>query len=217
MALFDNYMAGGAKAPQTQQPYTTANNPYMQYGGRYYDWGDFDYRNATGGNPLRFMNGQFGYTTDSGFGSRPSKWVPLSRQPTQVDAPPTPGALQREKLTKEYQDALDEAKRQNEERYQQALQNLEGVGVQQTADVNTRFDSSRSAVNQNLVNAGLSGTTVLPSMQRGVERERQDALNRLAAMLAREKNQVILSRDDIPPDLQMYANLMYQTGSGGVR
>lgn len=122
----------------------------------------------------------------------------------------------RQKLINEQQEAMDEAKRQTEERFQRALTNLEDVGVQERADIGTRFDSSRSAVNQSLVNSGLSGTTVLPSMQRGVERERTAANRRLSTDLAREENQLLASRNDIPPDLGRFMQLLLQQGAGGI-
>jgi len=213
----DNFLGGGKKKTTDTSQYTTTNNPYMQYGGRYYDWGGFDPASYTGGkNIVQNTSGQFGYWDESAARNKPT-WVSLPRQPRQVSAPLTPAGLERQNLTKEMQDAMDEANRKNEERYQQALANLEGVGEQERADINTTFDSSRSAVNQGLINSGLAGTTVAPSMQRGVERERVGALNRLASMLARERNQVIIGRNDVPPDLQAYINLMYQTGTGGNR
>ena len=126
-----------------------------------------------------------------------------------------PAAYRRNQLAEQYQTALDEAKAKTEERYQEALSNLDKVGEQEGRDIDTRFDSSRSAVNQSLVSSGLSGTSVLPSMQRGVERERTAAQARLATDLARERNQIIASRNDIPPDLALYSNLMFQQGAGG--
>ena len=222
MPQYPNWTTPGYNKP-TQQQAPTGN--YIQNQGRWYTGTD-DYQKAAGGGQLGWYGGKYGYVpqnvTDTlgaqkGFSSRYFK--PFANQPT-PGAPQqytNPAAYQRNQLTDQYQTALDEAKAKTEERYQEALSNLEGVGEQEGRDIDTRFDSNRSAVGQSLVSSGLSGTSVLPSMQRGVERERTAAQSRLASMLARERNQIISSRNDIPPDLNMLVNLLRQQGMGGGR
>lgn len=158
-----------------------------------------------------FRDGVYGFQGGAG-----QPWRPFQQQPQSSPQFITnPTGYSRNQLWGEYQTAMDEAKAKTEARYQEALANLDDVGIQQRADIDTQFDSGRSSVDQSLVDAGLSGTSVLPSMRRGVERERMSAQNRLAAMLARERNQIIQSRNDIPPNLEMLMQLMVQQGRGG--
>jgi hypothetical protein len=172
-----------------------------------------------------WQNGQFGYIplSNSAGGRQMNSnayfaenFTPYQQQPVQSpDFIRNPQQYQQQQLIQQYQKAMEDARAATESRYQEALGNLEGVGVQEQADINARYTGAGSAVNQSMVSSGLSGTSVLPTMQMGVERERTSALNRLATDLAREKNSIIASRNDIPPDLQLLAQLMFQAGAGG--
>lgn len=185
-------------------------------GNRYAYQTPYNWRGEARGQNTGFQNGQFGYYNYTGVGTN-ARFTPFSQQPTQTPMSVyNPTGYARQQYANQTQEAMDEARRLTEERYQQALQNLEDVGLQEGRDIDERFDSSRSAVNQNLVNSGLANTTVLPTMQQGVERERTASRNRLATMLARERNQIIQSRNDIPPDLNLYSQLLYRAGAGGV-
>lgn len=180
---------------------------------------------APANSRIVFQNGQYGYIPFSNqVGGRihdvpayyTENFVPFSKQPEKSpDFIRNPAQYQQQQVIDMYQKAMDDARSATESRYQEALKNLEGVGTQQMADLNQRYLGAGSAVNQSLVSSGLSGTTVLPTMQMGVERERTSAANRLAADLARERNAIIASRNDIPPDLAMLAQLMFQAGAGG--
>lgn len=161
------------------------------------------------------QNGQYGYRVRDVAGT--SRFQPFQNQPQRVPLfISNPQAYQRQKLSDEMQQAMDEAKEQTEKRYEESMKDLENVGAQERADIGTRFDASRSGVNQALISSGLSGTSVLPSMQRGVERERTSALNRLATDLARERIALRGQRSDIPPNLALYAQLMQQQGTGRI-
>ena len=188
--------------PEGMRSYQTpANAQQMWYNGQY---GYIPFSDTVGG---RSMNTKGYYT---------GNFVPYQQQP--IAAPDfirNPQQYQQQQLIQQYQKAMEDARAATESRYQQALSNLEGVGTQERADINSRYNSAGSAVNQSMVSSGLSGTTVTPTMQMGVERERTSALSRLSADLAREKNAIIASRNDIPPDLQLLAQLMFQAGAGG--
>ena len=163
-------------------------------------------RNASSG----WHGGQYGYWSYAGVGQN-ARFTPFQQQPQQAPQ----RASSRQQLTSQYQQAIDDANAANESRYQEALSNLDGVGTSQRADINQRFDSSHSAVNQSLVDSGLANTTVLPTMRQGVERNRQSALGELDASLARERNQVIQSRNDIAPNLEFLYQMLYGQGQGG--
>jgi len=185
-------------------------------GRRYAAPSGVDYGAISRGRPRSFQGGQYGYWDYIGPGSN-AKFVPFQQQPTRTPmAVYNPAAYQRNQLIRQQQAAMDEAKRKTEERYEEAMKNLEGIGLQEGKDIDQRFDSSRSAVNQSLVSSGLANTSVLPTMQQGVERERTASRNRLATMLARERNQLLASRNDIPPNLDLYTQLLYRAGAGGI-
>ena len=216
-----NRFGGNPYGRPTPGGASSTSGNYLQSKGQWYTAPRSQqyYQQQAGGSQPGWLNGKYGYIPQGmskhggqdrffqAFGDQPTAGAPLEQT--------NPAAYGRNQLSEQYQTALDDAKSKTEERYQEALSNLDGVGEQEGADIDTRFDSSSSAVNQSLVSSGLSGTSVLPSMQRGVERERTGAQNRLASMLARERNQIIGSRNDIPPDLALYSNLMFQQGQGG--
>ncbi len=66
-----------------------------------------------------------------------------------------------------------------QDRYTRGMSMLEGMGAQERADINTQYDNLRSATHDQGVGRGLSGTSVMPSLQRGVARGRSDALGRM--------------------------------------
>jgi len=105
-------------------------------------------------------------------------------------------------LVENYNKAYSEAKTANEQRYQQMLQ-LSQQGTQQqqaalqnqyaqmlgvvgqttgqrAADIRSAYGQQQAGMMQQLARRGMSGTTIAPTMQFGVQREQQSALNRLA-------------------------------------
>ena len=159
---------------------------------------------------MGWNGGQYGYWNYAGVGTN-ARFTPFQQQPQLAPQP----ISSRQQLTNQYQKAINDANAANESRYQQALGNLEGVGTSQRADINQRFNSSQSSVNQSLVDSGLANTTVLPTMRQGVERNRQSALGELETGLARERNQIIQSRNDIAPNLEFLYQMLYGQGQGG--
>lgn len=114
-----------------------------------------------------------------------------------------------------YQDILN----QYRSRYDRAMQNLEGAGTQQRADLNTQYDALGSRTGQDLVSRGLAGTTIAPSMQAGVERERAGARGRLDETLLNQRLQTDANlsadtlsfmerRTDAYPDANLYARML---------
>ena len=184
-------------------------------GNRYANPGNVNYRQQSGGQSRGFQNGTYGYWNYAGVGTN-ARFTPFSQQPIRTPLSVyNPAAYQRQQLTSQTQNAIDEARQANIDRYNEALGNLEGVGKQGRADINERFDSSKTAVQQNLVGTGLASSTIMPTMRQGVERERQGALNRLETDLARERNQVIQSRTDTGPNLEFLYRMMMGQGAGG--
>ena len=139
-------------------------------------------------------------------------------------------------LIDEYTKAYGEAKEANEaryaevlggyrKRYNEALAELEGMGSQEKADITSRWNAESSKGQQDLTSRGLTGTTVLPTMKGMYEREKGSSLGRLDERLRREKIGLMTGlsgdtlgfmerREDVYPDLSMYANLASKYGQG---
>jgi hypothetical protein len=85
------------------------------------------------------------------------------------------------------------------DRYSQAMQTLQGLGTAQSADINQQYDALRSRTNSDLTSRGLGNTTIVGSMQRGVESERSKAQGQLQEALRREalNTQTTLSGDTL--------------------
>lgn len=138
-------------------------------------------------------------------------------------------------LSASYQKALDESKAANLQRYADidkgysdrfasAMSTMEGLGDQERADISSRYRGLQSSQQQDLTSRGLTGTTILPTMQQGVAQQETAAQGRLGERLRREKlgYQTQLSgeqlafqerRNDIGPDLGMLMQLAQMQGS----
>lgn len=62
------------------------------------------------------------------------------------------------------------------DRYTRGMGLLKGMGDQEMKDINTRFNNMAGGLQQDMVGRGLTGSTVMPGMRMGLERERSDAL-----------------------------------------
>lgn len=74
-----------------------------------------------------------------------------------------------------------------QDRYSRGMALLNGLGDQAKADVNETFNKSGAAIGQSATSRGLAGTSVLPSLRMGNERERSAELRRLNEGLRREQ------------------------------
>ena len=83
-------------------------------------------------------------------------------------------------MINEYNRAFHEARTANEAKYQEALGVVGTTSGQQRADVFSQYGQQESAAMQNLARLGMSNTTIAPTLQAGVQRERQGALNRVS-------------------------------------
>ena len=63
--------------------------------------------------------------------------------------------------------------------YRRALDDLEGLGAQEAADISRRWNNAASAGQSDLVGRGLAGTTLLPSMRMGYQERKEADLRRL--------------------------------------
>lgn len=131
---------------------------------------------------------------------------------------------------KKYEDAYAAAKAANEKRYGEILSgydkqyaSLEGAGKQEGLDISERWKNANTQGQQGLVSSGLSSTTVAPTLAAGyVKREGQDQ-SRLQERIQQQRLGIDTNRlnfmerrDDVYPDLNLYATLAKNMGSGGV-
>lgn len=137
-------------------------------------------------------------------------------------------------LMKAYQQAYEQGRQANEQRYQelargyqdrygQAMSTLEGSGEQARADLRNQWRSAENRGVQDLTSRGLTGTTILPTMRMGYQRQANADEGRLNESLRQQKlglqNQLsgdMLSfmerRDDDYPDLGQLAGLAQSVG-----
>lgn len=146
------------------------------------------------------------------------------------------GTINGQNVMQNYEAAYKKANDVNEERYKDilggyntrydtAMSTLEGLGAQEGSDIRSDWDAQQKASEMRLKRAGLAGTTVMPTMAAGIERQKQADLNRMNERLQRERlgYQTGLSQDtlqfkerrnDLQPDMGMYATLMEKAGNG---
>ena len=112
-----------------------------------------------------------------------------------------------------------EANEANEQRYQDILNLMEGVGTQGGEDIDQRTKERLAELGQQMVTSGLSGTSVPFAGQALIEREQGAEKRRLAEQVALMKTGVMERRYDEGPDTALYANLLGELGyaeGGGV-
>lgn len=122
------------------------------------------------------------------------------------------GASALSKLIKHYNKAYQKAREANEARYQQLLDITGQTTGQRQADIRQAYGQQGANIAQQLARQGMAGTTVLPTMQMGVSRERESALNRLADQLQGTKLGIIERRQDKYPDLGILTSLASTMG-----
>jgi len=83
-------------------------------------------------------------------------------------------------MINQYNQAFQAARAQNEAKYQQQLGAVGQTSGQQRADVISQYQGQRAGAMQNLARLGMSGTTIAPTLQSGIQREQQSALNRIS-------------------------------------
>lgn len=76
------------------------------------------------------------------------------------------------------------------QRYSEGMDILARAGEQERRDINSQYDALAGETMQQLTSRGLGGTTVLPAMRAGVERQRSDAMGRLNDRLTQQRSSV---------------------------
>jgi hypothetical protein len=146
-----------------------------------------------------------------------------------------PGLL--EQLLAEYKGAHEKANQANESRYndiigflnQRLTRNLgrsEGLGAADRSAIDRDYDRLSANSDQDLISRGFRNSSVRQNVQRGVEEDRQYAVNRLNESLRREQTGIDLDasgdvisamerRTDQHPDLNQLISLQMALGAAG--
>lgn len=103
-----------------------------------------------------------------------------------------------------------------ESRYQRGLGNLEGLGAQEKDDILRQYGELGAANQQDMVNRGLTGTTIMPTMRQGIMREQQNALSRVNERLQNQRLAIdaSLSGDALSAQERLGQGIL--TGSAGL-
>jgi len=117
-------------------------------------------------------------------------------------------------LVSSYNQAYEQAKAANEQRYQQLLGIADQTTQQRAADVRSAYGQQSADVMQQLARTGMANTTVAPTMQMGIQREQQSALDRLADQMQQTKMGVIERRTDAYPDQGALMQTLQSLGQG---
>lgn len=125
-------------------------------------------------------------------------------------------------LMAQFQADREAANTANRQRFEEArglteanIENLRGQEAQMLTDVDTSARQQGARVGQDLISRGLTGTTIAPTMQAGVERERLASRNRVSADAAQRINaartdlaSLLERRDDVAPGYDVMLSLL---------
>jgi len=118
-------------------------------------------------------------------------------------------------MVSQYNQAYGEAKTANEQRYQQMLGIADQTTGQRQADITSAYGQKSSGIMQRLAKLGMANTTVAPTMQMGVDREREAALDRSADQMQQTKLGIMERRTDEYPKSDIIMQLAQALGQGG--
>lgn len=226
-AFFQNAMRDRNNLP------TNYGNNGMMFVPKMGGYGGGGYGGGGGGPPvqLQSQNAAYNYAMAGG---RPSGGGYQFGQPFMAGGGNNQMASD---LYQKFQKAHDEAKGANEQRYGDILNDrrrlesdmnnmASSTSGQERLDINDRYDRSNADTIQSATDRGLGNTTVLDSLQRGVNADRTAALNRQSDQAVQRQMGVrnagaeqrlgfMERRTDAYPSYEMMAQLAMQAGQGG--
>jgi hypothetical protein len=94
-------------------------------------------------------------------------------------------------LVNAYNMSYDQAKASNQARYNQMLGIADQTTGQRAADITSQYGQQSANSMQNLQRLGMANTTVAPTMNVGIQREKSSALNTLADQMQATKLGII--------------------------
>jgi len=201
------------------------------------------------GQPATYDGQSFSYSTTTDTTGRPSnstagpdltgipgynsKLVQDLSGTIPIQSGATPGEFTQDELNyqsiKAYTDAQDAnnlkfgtAYQGAAQNYQEIMDSLEGAGTQQKIELRQNYSNAGNAAQNDLIQRGVSGSTVKPAVQMGYQRQQGNAMNTLNENLSRErigyKNDafktilgVLNARSDPYPDMSTTFNAISGT------
>jgi hypothetical protein len=123
------------------------------------------------------------------------------------------GASGLQAMVGQYNTAYQEARAANEARYREMLGIADTTVDQRTADIRSAGASEKADIMQQLSRLGMAGTTVAPTLKRGVESETQKRIDRSKQQLAGMRIGVRERRTDEYPRSDIIMALAQALGS----
>ncbi len=117
-------------------------------------------------------------------------------------------------LVANYNKAYGEANAANEARYQQMLAIADNTTSQRAADIRSGAQGQVSDMMQQLARTGMANTTIAPTMTAGINRQREEALDRSADQMQQTKLGIIERRTDEAPSSANLQNILAGMASG---
>lgn len=117
------------------------------------------------------------------------------------------------RLVGNYNRAYAQAKTANEQRYQQLLGIADKTSGQRAADIRSGAGTEKANIFQRLARSGLGSSSVGNVEAAGVNRRKEEALDRSADLLQGTKLGIIERRQDPYPDQASLASLITGIGS----
>ena len=162
----------------------------VTYDGQSFSWGD----STTTGSPSNSTAGP----DLTGIPGYNSKLVQDLSGTIPIQSGATPGEFTQDELNyqsiKAYTDAQDAnnlkfgtAYQGAAQNYQEIMDSLEGAGTQQKIELRQNYSNAGNAAQNDLIQRGVSGSTVKPAVQMGYQRQQGNAMNTLNENLSRER------------------------------
>ena len=142
------------------------------------------------------------------------QWKQQKKQYADQRAATSAGAAGLSGMVNQYNTAYGEAKAANEARYQELLGSVNATTDTRSADIRGGASEESSNMMQRLARLGLSNTTVGSSLQGGINRRKEMALDRSANEFSREKRGIIERRSDEYPQSDIIVQLAQLLGQG---
>jgi hypothetical protein len=117
-------------------------------------------------------------------------------------------------MVEQYNRAYQEAREANEARYREAVGIADTTLDQRSLDIQAAGEREKAGAMQQLARLGMGGTTIAPTMKRGIESETQSRLNRAAQEMAGMRIGVRERREDVYPRSDIILSLAQMLGSG---
>lgn len=118
-------------------------------------------------------------------------------------------------LIDQWNTSYAEAREANEQRYNEMLGITDNLRDVRSDDISSQYAGRESEMRERLQGIGAGNTTIGDTMSMGIERERQDALDRSKLAHAGTRLGIMERRTDKYPDQNLILGLVQALGQGG--